>query len=118
MIVEASLLLGLANDIKIIGIILTACSFLFGVFKVINWIKAKFVNIDSNVKDLKDTINVSMTGLRDDVKEQTTVLVKELQEQRADFRAFIGPALFQMQQNALLNSQIVPVRAKKNIRKK
>lgn len=112
MLVETGLLLGLANDIKIIGGVISASGLLFGVFRVINWIKNKFINIDKNVTDLKDSMDKNMVGLRDDIKAQTASITDALKEQRADFRTFVAPVLLQTQ---FTNSSLIttPVRAKR-----
>lgn len=116
MLIEAGLLLGLANDLKIIGSILTGCSLLFGVFKVINWIKTKFINIDANVTQLKDSMDKNLSGLRQDIKEQTKSITDALSEQRQDFRTFYAPTLLHMQ-SQFSTPPVIPARAKKVIKK-
>lgn len=86
---------------KNFSIILSIVGLLFGVFKVINWIKSKLTNIDSNVIALKESMDGHITGLRDDIKEQTVAITSALSEQRQDFRTFYAPMslLMQNQQN-------------------
>src|SRR5208337_2874710 len=110
----------LVNGVKILSGIVSALGLIFGVFKLITWIKNKFISIDNNVVELKKSMDTHIGGLRDDIKNQTTVLSTALAEQRSDFRTFYGPSLlYNMQQQT---QQAVPVRAKraprKTIRKK
>ena len=101
---------------KIVGAITALSTALFGVFKVINWIKAKFVSIDDNVVKLKDSMDVHITGLRDDIKEQTKTISNALSEQRQDFRMLYAPTLLMLQQTQQFGP--APVRAKKPVRRK
>lgn len=97
---------------KVIGTITTACGFLFGVFKLIMWIKNKFVNIDANVTALKSTMETGFTNLSNDIKAQTTTIASELREQRQDFRTFYAPTLLAMQQ-AVQQPIAAPARARR-----
>ena len=111
--VSALMLIG-----KIIGTITASTTTLFGVFKVYNWIKGKFVSIDSNVTALKSTMEEGFKNLSEDLKQQTTSVVGELKEQRADFRTFYAPTLLMMQQAAsTIRTQPVPVKAKRSRKK-
>jgi hypothetical protein len=116
MVLEAITIAQLVGITKIISFITGFGGLLFGVFKVINWIKSKLTNIDSNVVELKKTFESNMAGLREDIKSQTTTLATALSEQRADFRTFYAPTLLMMQQQQL--QEPLPVRAKRPIRKK
>jgi len=102
---------------KILGSLTGVTTALFGVFKVINWIKAKIANIDSNVVELKTSMDAHIGGLRDDIKQQTTTLATALQEQRADFRTFYAPTIMAMQQR-YEPWESAPVRAKKPVKRK
>jgi hypothetical protein len=99
----------------------TIVSFLgivFGVFRVISWVKNKFIAINDNVLDLKTSLETNFTGLRDDVKEQTKVIASALSEQRQDFRTFYAPTLLMLQQSQVQqNLQPSPARAKRATRK-
>jgi|SRR6185437_3908159 len=100
--------------LKIAGGIATFSGFIIGVFKVITWIKNKFTSIDNNVVELKNSMDVHITGLREDIKSQTSTIATALSEQRQDFRTFYAPVMMmqqmqQMQQPAAL----MPVRAKR-----
>ena len=107
----------LINGIKILSGIVSALGLLYGVFKVINWIKSKLTSIDSNVVELKNSLESHIGGLREDIKTQTTTLASALAEQRQDFRTFYAPTLLYMQQsqNPL---QTAPARAKRAAPKK
>lgn len=94
----------LLGGIKIVSSIVSALGLVFGVFKVITWIKNKFTSIEANVVDLKS----SMEGVREDIKHQTSTLASALSEQRQDFRTFYAPTLLMMQQM----QQPAPLRAK------
>ncbi len=96
------------GGLKIAGTGVSALGFVFGVFKVINWIKGKFVSIDNNVVALKQSMDASIGGLREDIKHQTSTLAAALSEQRQDFRTFYAPTLLMMQQM----QQPAPLRAK------
>ncbi len=99
---------------KIVGGVGTCTGFIFGVFKVISWIKAKFISIDQNVVDMKNSMDSHITGLREEIKNQTTTLAGELREQRQDFRTFYAPTLLHMlQNNKAQETAPVPVRARK-----
>ena len=102
--------------IKIIGAASSVLAFIFGVFKVINWVKNKFINIDANVTSLKSTMENGFKNLSDDINKQTSTIAGELKEQRQDFRTFYAPILMmqQMQQQPPL---VAPVRAKRAPRK-
>lgn len=116
MIVEPVSISMLISIGEVIGGIATSIGFLFGVFKVINWVKTKFTNIDANVLTLNETINTNFTALRDDIKDQTKVLNSSLSEQRQDFRTFFTPLLMGLQtQSSVLNA--APARARRNTRK-
>ena len=105
---------GIFGIIKIASGILSAIGVLFGMFKIINWIKVKLSNIDTNVVELKNSMDSHITGLRDDIKSQTINIVSELKEQRSDFRTFYGPTLLHMQLNSPLAA---PLKAKRTVRK-
>lgn len=98
--------------LKIVGSVASALGFLFGVFKVINWVKAKFVSIDTNVVELKKSMDTNINGLREDIKHQTATLASALSEQRQDFRTYFAPTLLMMQQL----QQPAPLRAKPRAR--
>jgi hypothetical protein len=102
---------------KIIGSITTLFGIGYGVFKVISWVKSKFVNIDANVTALKNTMETGFNKLSEDIKSQTTIIASELKEQRQDFRTFYAPILMmqQMQQNPQVTA---PARAKRSPRNK
>lgn len=99
--ISAVLILGI---LKVSSSVLSALGVIFGVFKVITWIRNKFTSIEANVVDLKS----SMEGVREDIKHQTSTLVAALSEQRQDFRTFYAPTLLMMQQM----QQPAPLRAK------
>ena len=78
---------------------------MFGLFKVINWVKTSFIDI----KDKVHSLNTNITGLITKVEEQTTAVVKKTEEQthavvgevkelRGDFRTFYVPALLTQNQ--------------------
>ncbi len=90
--------------------------FAYGVFKVITWVKNKFISINDNVVELKNSMDTHITGLREDIKLQTSTIATALSEQRADFRTFYGPAMM-MQFQTQLQQNAVPVRAKRAVRK-
>jgi len=94
----SSLLDSLGLGVKIAGIVAFLFSGTLGVFRVINWVKGKFISINNNVIALNNTMAESLTGLREDIKHQTTTLSNELREQRADFRTFYGPFIAQQKQ--------------------
>jgi hypothetical protein len=102
------------GGLKIAGTGVSALGFIFGVFKVINWVKNKFTSIDANVVELKNSMDTNFNGLREDIKHQTTTLASALSEQRQDFRTFYAPTLLMMQQF----QQPAPVRAKPSKRVK
>ena len=77
--------------LKITGGLTALCTFMFGVFKVINWIKTKLANIDANVVDLKNSMDENIGGLREEIKFQTATLATALSEQRSDFRSYYAP---------------------------
>jgi hypothetical protein len=85
---------------KAIGTVFTLCGAAFGAFSVINWIKSKLTNIDTNLIELKHTFNTAIQGLRDDTKSQTITIASALGEQRSDFRTFYGPTLLMLQRQA------------------
>lgn len=96
----------------------SALGLMYGAFKVINWIKTKFININDNVLNLKNSLDTNFAGLREDVKEQTTVIASALSEQRQDFRTFYAPTLLMLQQSqAQQTLKAAPVRAKRATRK-
>lgn len=97
--------------IKVVGGASTFFGLLFGVFKVISWIKTKFTSIDNNVVELKNSMDTHITGLRDEIKHQTQALTSELKEQRQDFRTFYAPTLLQMM--ATKTPEPLPIRAKR-----
>lgn len=116
MLIEALTVSNIINTTKITSGIIGSITFLFGVFKMINWIKTKLTNIDENVIKLKDSMDSHITGLRQDIKEQTHIISNALTEQRNDFRTFYAPTLLMMQQQQAQTA--VPVRAKRTVRKK
>jgi phage-related protein len=102
---------------KVVGTVMTLGGLSFGVFKVINWLKSTFTRIDSNVVELKNSMDSHIIGLREDIKSQTTSITNELREQRADMRSFYLPVMMQMQ--SLVNPlQAAPARAKRLVKKK
>ena len=105
---------------KVLGSIAGAVAFATGVAKVITWIKTKFTSIDSNVVELKKSMDSHITGLRNDIRDQTTTIASALNEQRQDFRTFYAPTLLLMQnQQAQFQGQFpLPVRAKKPLKGK
>jgi hypothetical protein len=96
---------------------MTLSGLIFGVFRVINWIKTKFINIDANVTALKNTMETGFNNLSEDIKSQTTSMVSELKEQRQDFRTFYAPILM-MQQQSSQQMAATPARAKRSPQKK
>ena len=105
-------LLNLAKGASVLGLF-------FGVFRVIGWIKTKFSSIDSNVIELKKSLDSNIGGLREDLKHQTTTLAAALSEQRADFRTFCAPSLLVAQHLATTQIPLAaPVRAKRSVRRK
>ena len=107
-------LAGILLAAKVVGAFATLGTAVFGVFRVITWIKNKLTNIDSNVVKLKESMDSHITGLRSDIKDQTATIVTAFSEQRSDFRTFYGPTLMLMQQQQALQT---PVRAKRSVRK-
>ena len=99
---------------KFIGAITAITGLIAGVYKVITWIKNKFINIDANVVALKGAMEDGFKDLSEVLKSQTTTLTAELKEQRQDFRTFYAPILM-MQQQA--QQKMVPVRAKRTRKK-
>ena len=97
---------------------MTFSTLIVGVYKVINWIKSKLTNIDSNVVALKDSMDTHISGLREDIKLQTSTIATALSEQRQDFRTFYAPSMLMQQMQALQAPAAVPVRAKRAVRKK
>ncbi len=93
------------GGIKIASGGVSALGLIFGVFKVITWVKNKFTSIDSNVVALKQSMDASIGGLREDIKHQTTTLAAALSEQRQDFRTFYAPLLMLQQQPAPLRAR-------------
>lgn len=121
MLLESVTLAALINVFKISGTAVSIVGSIFGVFKLIGWIKTKFVSIDKNVIELKNIMESNITGLRDDIKAQTNTIANELREQRADFRTFYAPTLLHMQsqlREATAPQPLVPVRAKRSVKKK
>lgn len=112
MLIEAITVASFIGVIKIISGFLSAIGILFGVFKVINWIKSKLTSIDSNVVELKQSMSSHVNGLREDIQEQTKVISSALGEQRQDFRTFYAPTLLMMQQAQMT----APVKAKPKAR--
>ena len=103
---------------KVIGAVTTISGLIIGVFKMINWVRNKFINIDANVTALKATMETGFKNLNDGLTHQTDSVVGELKEQRADFRTFYAPSLLMMQQAAAtITPQIAPVRAKRSAKK-
>lgn len=100
--------------LKIVGGLMTFFTVTFGVFKVITWVKSKFINIDANVTALKSTMETGFKNLSDDIKSQTTTIATELREQRQDFRTFYAPILLQQ----AVQQAPIPVKAKRSPRKK
>jgi hypothetical protein len=111
MLMEAITVASFVGVVKVISGFLSAIGILFGVFKVINWIKSKLTSIDSNVVELKQSMSAHVNGLRDDIQEQTKVISHALGEQRADMRSFYLPFL----QTQLISA---PVKAKPQIKRK
>ena len=107
----------LLTILKITGGLATLCTLMFGVFRVINWIKTKLTNIDATVLELKDSMDTHISGLREDIKLQTSTLAIALQEQRADFRTFCAPSLLMMNQQLHPLLAATPVRAKRAAKK-
>ena len=105
---------------KILGSVTGILASVFGVFKVINWIKTKFNSIDSNVVELKKSMDTHIGGLREDIKNQTTAITAALSEQRQDFRTFYTPTLLLMQRQASSYEpfETMPVRARKPVKRK
>ena len=101
---------------KNFSIIVSVLGLLFGVFKVINWVKSKLTNIDANVIALKNSMDTHITGLRDDIKDQTAAITSALSEQRQDFRTFYAPMSLLMQNQQ--NQYQAIVAAKKPIKRK
>ena len=105
--------------LKIVGSVASVLGVLFGVFKVISWVKGKFVSIDENVVSLKQAIDTNLTALRNDIKEQTHVISTALSEQRQDLRTFVVPLIMSNQfQQTQLQPIPVPARAKPRARNK
>src|ERR1039457_6322543 len=99
MIGEAIAISTVASTLKITSGILSVMGVVFGVFKVINWLKTTFTRIDNNVVELKNSMDTHILGLREDIKVQTSTIASALSEQRADFRTFYAPTmLMQLQQ--------------------
>lgn len=110
---------GFLLGVKIFGAIVTLLTALFGVFKVIGWVKNQLTKIDNNVVELKASFDKGINDLREDVKDQTKTIATALSEQRSDFRTFYAPTLLLMQQNAQLNATpAVPVRAKRPVKRR
>ena len=103
--------------LKITGGLATLCTLMFGVFKIVRWIKHKFTSIDANVIQLKKSMDDHIGGLREDIKIQTATLATALQEQRADFRTFCAPSLLMMNQQLHPLLAATPVRAKRAAKK-
>jgi hypothetical protein len=116
MLVEGLTIAMLLDLAKIASALSFIGGLLFGVFKVINWVKTKLSSIDSNVVELRNSMDANFTGLRDDIKAQTNTIATALSEQRQDFRTFYAPSLMMMmQQNhvASVLSAAVPAKAKR-----
>lgn len=123
MIVESLTVAGLIDILKVITTIAGSLALLFGVFKMINWVKNKFININNNVIALEQSLTTNMQGLREDIKDQTHTLATELREQRQDFRTFYGPYIMHMNMQQQLQpataraKKRTPAKAKKPTRK-
>ena len=100
---------------SILKIWIPAGALLFGIFRGWLWVKNKFVNIDNNVVELKKSLDTHISGLREDVQDQTKTIAGALSEQRQDFRTFYAP-LFMLQQ-AQAQQLAAPARAKRASRK-
>jgi hypothetical protein len=81
---------------KVVGSTLTLLSVIFGAFKAVNWIISKIQDISTNVVELKTSMDSHITGLREDIKNQTTTIASALGEQRQDFRTFFAPTLLML----------------------
>ena len=99
---------------KIVGSGSALFGTLFGVFKVINWVKTKFTNIDQNVTTLKSTMESGFSNLSNDIKDQTKTIAQELREQRQDFRTFYGPVMMQQAIQQSIQALPAPARAKRS----
>ena len=104
--------------LKILGGVMTFSTVIVGVFKVINWIKTKFISINDNVVELKNSMDTHISGLREDIKLQTSTIATALSEQRQDFRTFYAPSMLMQQMQSFQTQAAVPVRAKRAVRKK
>lgn len=103
--------------IEIVKIWLPVGVALFSCFKVIQWIKFKLINIDSNViilhaaiNKVKDSVDNNNTSIVSELKGQTVAIVEESKEMRADFRTFYAPMLMNQHAN-------IAVRSRKNTKK-
>ena len=83
---------------------------MFGLFKVITWVKTSFVDI----KDKVHNLNINIAGLITKIEEQTHAVVGEVKELRSDFRTFYVPALLSQNQLSGKPSRVAQ-RAKKKV---
>jgi hypothetical protein len=118
MLIETAITVSvLSNWIKIVSGIMSCVGLFYGVFKVINWLKSTLIRLDTNVLELKKSMDDHIGGLREDIKVQTATLAAALQEQRADFRTFCAPSLSMMNQQFHPLLAATPVRAKRAAKK-
>ena len=118
MLIETAITVSvLSNWIKIVSGIMSCVGLFYGVFKVINWLKSTLIRLDTNVVELKKSMDEHIGGLREDIKLQTSTLATALQEQRADFRTFCAPSLLMMNQQLHPLLAATPVRAKRAAKK-
>ena len=85
---------------KVLGLAGSFVAGLFGVFKVLAWIKNKFINIESNIVDMRSDLKQGLDGIKEGIIHQTQSLTSELKEQRQDFRTFYATPMLLMQQTA------------------
>jgi hypothetical protein len=104
--------------IEIVKIWVPVGAALYGLFTLVHWIKTKLMAIDTNVilsidaiNNVAKSVNSNNDSITSELKEQTLAIVGESKELRADFRTFYAPMLIGQQ------SQTLPVRARKNIKK-
>lgn len=67
------------------------------IMKIMHWVKkikeTDLVNIQSSVSAVSNEINSGLTTLNAELVKQTSAIVNELKEMRADFRTFYVPGL-------------------------
>lgn len=128
MILAALTLISVFDALKVILTLISFCTIIFGVFKLVFWVKDKLnttndkidvlnTTITDKLDNLSSTINDKLGDILNEVKSQTISLVQEQRETRQeqrDTRQMLTSVIFP----AILKPAPLPARAKPKTRKK